>query len=64
MIDEATFKAQAERIVSLARERGTITYSELNAALPSEQYSSEQIETVLERLMELGIEVTEDRVRG
>jgi SOS response regulatory protein OraA/RecX len=59
MIDDATFETQAERILGRALVRGAVTYSELNEALPSDKYSSEQIETVLARLMEHGIRVTE-----
>ena len=48
-----------KKMVARGRERGYITYEELNKALPSEQVSSEQIEDVLAQLSEVGINVVE-----
>ncbi|MCZ6764495.1 MAG: RNA polymerase sigma factor RpoD, partial [Alphaproteobacteria bacterium] len=48
-----------KKMVSQGRERGYITYTELNAALPADQVSSEQIEDVLAQLSEMGINVVE-----
>ncbi len=48
-----------KKMVARGRERGYITYEELNKALPSEQVSSEQIEDVLAQLSEMGINVVE-----
>ena len=42
-----------------ARERGFITYSELNAVLPADAYTSREIEGILEMLMEYRIDVVE-----
>ena len=49
-----------KKLLQRGRERGFVTYDELNAAVPSEQVSSEQIEDTLARLSELGINVVED----
>ncbi len=46
-----------KRMLKLAKERGYVTYDELNDVLPSEEYSSEQIEDILGQLSELGINV-------
>ncbi|NCU21368.1 RNA polymerase sigma factor RpoD, partial [Candidatus Falkowbacteria bacterium] len=48
-----------KRMIAEARERGYITYDQLNAALPPEQASSEQIEDVMSMLSEMGINVVE-----
>ena len=48
-----------KRLIANGNERGYITFDELNAVLPSEQNSSEQIEDVMAMLSELGIQVVE-----
>ncbi|MBD3802484.1 MAG: hypothetical protein IE919_04485, partial [Thioclava sp.] len=39
-------QAAVKRMIAEARDRGYITYDQLNAVLPPEQVSSEQIEDV------------------
>src|SRR3546814_12085481 len=51
--------AAVKRLVARGKERGYVTYDDLNAALPSEQVSSEQIEDTMAMLSELGINVVE-----
>jgi RNA polymerase primary sigma factor len=51
--------ASVKKMVQRGRERGYVTYDEINAALPSEKVSSEQIEDTLAMLSELGINVIE-----
>jgi RNA polymerase primary sigma factor len=51
--------ATVKKMISKAKERGYITYDELNAALPQDQLSSEQIEDVMTMLSEMGINVVE-----
>lgn len=53
-------QAAVKKMISEARERGYITYDQLNAVLPPEQVSSEQIEDVMSMLSEMGINVIED----
>ncbi|WP_347139645.1 RNA polymerase sigma factor RpoD [Paracoccus sp. SSK6] len=53
-------QAAVKRMIADARERGYITYDQLNAVLPPEQVSSEQIEDVMSMLSEMGINVIED----
>ena len=48
-----------KRLIAKGKERGYITFDELNAVLPSEQNSSEQIEDVMAMLSEMGIQVVE-----
>ena len=54
-----TIAAAIKKMVARGKERGYVTYDELNAALPTEQVSSEQIEDTLTMLSELGINVVE-----
>src|SRR5208282_2359805 len=51
--------ASIKRMVAKGKERGYVTYDELNAALPAEQVSSEQIEDTMTMLSELGVNVVE-----
>ncbi|HEV7260757.1 MAG TPA: RNA polymerase sigma factor RpoD [Bosea sp. (in: a-proteobacteria)] len=48
------------RMIKLAKKRGYVTYDELNEVLPSEEFTSEQIEDVLGQLSEQGINVVDN----
>jgi RNA polymerase primary sigma factor len=52
--------AAVKRLIVKSKERGYITFDELNAILPPEQNSSEQIEDVMANLNEMGIQVVEN----
>jgi RNA polymerase primary sigma factor len=47
-------------MIGEAREKGYITYDQLNTVLPPDQVSSEQIEDVMSMLSEMGINIIED----
>ena len=51
--------AAVKRLIARGKERGHITFDELNAVLPPDQNSSEQIEDVMAGLSEMGIQVVE-----
>jgi RNA polymerase primary sigma factor len=51
--------AAVKRLIAKGKERGHVTVDELNAVLPSDQNSSEQIEDVMANLNEMGIQVVE-----
>ena len=53
-----------KKMIADARERGYITYDQLNAVLPPEQVSSDQIEDVMSMLSEMGIQVVENEEEG
>ena len=53
-------QAQIKKMIAEARERGFITYDQLNQVLPPDQASSEQIEDVMSMLSEMGINIIED----
>jgi len=51
--------AAVKRMIKTAKKRGFVTYAELNAVLPSEEVSSDQIEDVYAMLNEMSINVIE-----
>ena len=55
-----TLNAAVKKMVTKGKERGYVTYDELNAALPPEDVSSEQIEDTMAMLSEMGINVVEN----
>src|ERR1700682_1267605 len=55
-----TLAAAIKKMLARGKERGYLPYDELNAALPPDQVSSEQIEDTMTSLSELGINVIEN----
>jgi len=53
-------QAAVKKMIADARDRGYITYDQLNTVLPPEQVSSEQIEDVMSMLSEMGINIIEN----
>jgi RNA polymerase primary sigma factor len=51
--------AALKKLIARAKERGYVTYDELNAALPQDQVSSERIEDVMAQMNEMGINIVE-----
>ena len=51
--------AAVKKMITRAKQRGYVTYDELNKVLPSERVSSEQIEDTMSMLNEMGINVIE-----
>ena len=52
-------QAAVKKMIAAAKARGYITYDDLNAVLPPDQVTSEQIEDVMAMLSEMGINVIE-----
>ena len=52
-------EANLKKLIAQGKERGYITYDELNEALPQEQVSSEQIEDFMTLLSEMGVNLVE-----
>ena len=52
-------EAAVKKMIAKAKDRGYISYDEVNAALPTEEMSSEKIEDVMTMLSEMGINVVE-----
>jgi RNA polymerase primary sigma factor len=51
--------AAVKKMIKAAKKRGYVTHDELNAVLPSEEVSSDQIEDIYAMLNEMGINVVE-----
>jgi RNA polymerase primary sigma factor len=54
-----TLGAGIKKMISRGKERGFVTYDELNGALPPDQVSSEQIEDTMTLLSEMGINIVD-----
>ena len=52
--------AAVRKLVTRGKERGYVTYDDLNEALPPDEASSEQIEDTMAQLSEMGINVIEN----
>src|SRR5690242_20411328 len=52
--------AAVKKMIKAAKKRGYITYEQLNAVMPSEEVTTDQIEDTLAMLSEMGINVVEN----
>ena len=52
--------ATVKKLLAKAKRRGFLTYDELNAALPQDQMSSEQIEDVMSAINDMGVQIVEN----
>src|SRR4029079_466291 len=52
--------AAVKKMIKAAKKRGYITYEQLNAGMPSEEVTTDQIEDTLSMLSEMGINVVEN----
>ncbi|MEW6066983.1 MAG: sigma-70 family RNA polymerase sigma factor [Nitrospirota bacterium] len=50
-----------EDIIDIGKRRGTITYEEINDALPSEYFSPDELEELTDLLHDIGVEVVGDQ---
>ena len=57
--DTDTAQQTLKTLMRLGKERGYVTHDELNAALPAEDFTSEQIDDFMSGLSEMGISVVE-----
>ena len=49
-----------KKLLQKAKERGYVTYDEINEAMPEDQISSEQIEDTMATLSEMGVNIVEN----
>src|SRR5665213_2084084 len=56
--------AAVKKMIKAAKKRGYVTHDELNAVLPSEEVSSDQIEDIYAMLNEMGINVVDSEEGG
>ena len=48
-----------KQLIKKGKERGFVTYDEINGAIPAEEYSSDQIEDAMTAITDAGVQVTE-----
>jgi RNA polymerase primary sigma factor len=53
-------EASIKKLMTRAKKRGYITYDELNAALPQDMFSSDQIEDITSAINEMGVNIVEN----
>jgi len=49
-----------EEIIDMGKRRGVLTYDEINEALPSEYFSPDEIEELMDLLQDMGVKVVDD----
>ncbi len=59
-IKETLSEKAIKQLLVLGKQRGYITYEELNEALPEDKLSSEQIEDIMSMISDMGVNVVED----
>ncbi len=52
--------AAVKKLIKTAKKRGYVTYEEINAVLPSEEVTSEQIEDIMSMFSDMGINVIDE----
>ncbi len=50
-----------EEIIDMGKRRGKLTYEDINDALPSEHFSPDELEELIDLLHDMGIEVIDDQ---
>jgi RNA polymerase primary sigma factor len=50
-----------EEIIEIGKRRGKLTYDEINDAVPSEYFSQEELEELMDLLRDMGIEVVDEQ---
>lgn len=53
-----------EEIIDIGKRRGTLTYDEINDALPSEFFSPDELEDLMDLLQDMGVKVVDYEERG
>ena len=59
-MEDAIKKSKLKELIKTGKERGHITYDELNKALPESEMSSEQIEDAMSAISDMGISIVEE----
>ena len=58
-VPKGSFATIIKKLVAKAKDKGFITYDELNKALPAEEFSSEQIEDAMASFSDMGVQIVE-----
>src|SRR5476649_575727 len=59
-LKDALSEKAIKTLLALGKQRGYITYEELNETLPEDKLSSEKIEDIMSLISDMGINVVED----
>ena len=59
-VKDALGEKQIKRLLAKGKQRGYITYEELNEVLPEDKLASDQIEDIMSMISDMGINVVED----
>jgi RNA polymerase primary sigma factor len=59
-IDEETRKTRLKTLIKLGKERGFLTYAEVNDHLPDDVVDAEQIENIISTFSDMGIQVYDE----
>lgn len=60
LIDLSKTNSALKRLISQGKERGYITYDELNEAIPQDELSSEQIDETMTMISDMGISIVDE----
>lgn len=58
-VQKETLAQILKKLVAKGKKSGSLTYDELNKALPAEEFSSEQIEDAMSMLSDVGVQISE-----
>src|SRR5205809_6454431 len=59
-LKETLSEKAIKQLLAQGKQRGYVTYEELNEVLPEEKLSSEQIEDIMSMISDMGINIVED----
>lgn len=51
-----------EEIINIGKRRGVLTYDEINEALPSEYFSPDELEDLMDLLQDMGVKVVDEQM--
>ena len=59
-VDEETRKTRLKTLIKLGKDRGFLTYAEVNDHLPDDVVDAEQIESIISTFSDMGIQVYDE----
>ena len=59
-VDDETRKMRLKTLIKLGKERGFLTYAEINDHLPDDVVDAEQIESIINTFNDMGIQVYDE----
>ncbi|MEF8794456.1 RNA polymerase sigma factor RpoD [Thiohalorhabdus sp.] len=60
MSNQAEQRSELKRLIALGKERGYLTYKEINDHLPEDVLEAEQVESIISMIGDMGIEVLDE----